>query len=174
MPQHRDMRRLIIVLAMLLFCACSGDENKGKELQRRVEGEKGATPRASAGQPDVWNSAVRNVPPTCNEQCVELAKLPVAHGAGDAQVDILFDPRMDDPITRWGDCLGDFMRCWLRDGSPAECVARSNCPQACKNMYASRTGGDANIERQLAAFEAVFINNDDAVCLPEARGEVTP
>lgn len=129
-----------------------------------------------AGRPpaDLWQPATVQFDPDCAEDCrVVLSERPTGHGgSGEATMEMVTDPRLDDAIAQWGDCLDTVMACLAADETEGDaaraahlrqCVANSACPAACRERYARRSAGD--LEAAAAAFEALFLE-EDSWCAP--------
>ncbi len=131
-------------------------------------------PFAESPPADLWQAATTQFDPDCSDECrVVLDERPTGHGgSGDASMMMLTDPRLDDAIAQWGDCLDTVISC-LDPEAPGQtgpsaaqlrqCVARSTCPAACRERFASRSAGD--LEAAAAAFETLFLV-EDAWCAP--------
>tara|TARA_R110002096_G_scaffold51665_8_gene135041 strand:+ start:1115 stop:1639 length:525 start_codon:yes stop_codon:yes gene_type:complete len=123
---------------------------------------------------DLWQAATTQFDPDCGDACrVVLDERPTGHGgSGDASMVMLTDPRLDDAIAQWGDCLDSVISC-LDPEAPGQsgpsasqlrqCVANSSCPAACRDRFAERSAGD--LEAAAAAFETLFLV-EDAWCAP--------
>jgi hypothetical protein len=131
-------------------------------------------PFADPPPDDLWQAATTRFDPDCGAECpVVLDQRPTGHGgSGDASMVMVTDPRLDDAIAQWGDCLDSVISCLDPAAAGAsgpsasrlrECVARSTCPVACRDRFAARSAGD--LEAAAAAFESLFLV-EDAWCAP--------
>ena len=131
-------------------------------------------PALDAPPDDLWQAATTTFDPDCTEDCrVIMRQGASAHDpSSDVTLEFVTDPRLDDAIAQWGDCLDTVLSCAAADPNAdadvrAEtlraCVARSQCPAACRDRYAARSDGD--LGAAAAAFEALFLE-EDAWCAP--------
>lgn len=102
-----------------------------------------------------WQPASQPASPECDDRCVELATLSGGHG-GD--VTFLADPRRDGPRRQWQLCFATFYACWDEGGEVPACVDAATCPAECRDDFAARAEGAADLESQLAAYRAVFVD----------------
>ena len=123
---------------------------------------------------DLWAPTTHAYDPECTEECPEiLSPRPIGHGGDDGLVfSMRTDPRLDDPIAQWGMCMDSVFSCTgleIPDGEAEradvlrQCVAQSDCPQACRDRFADRAGTD--LDSVVDQFEAVFVA-EDAWCAP--------
>jgi hypothetical protein len=127
---------------------------------------------------DVWARATVPYSAGCAGGCETLRAIGLAHGGGPEQATaataprLVYNPRINDPIAQWGDCLQSIMTC-VRSQPRGQktgidtCVAQSSCPAACKERYASGAGADFSTAE--ASLFGVFVD-EDAVCRPEDAG----
>ncbi|WP_417492462.1 hypothetical protein [Maricaulis sp.] len=124
--------------------------------------------------PDLWQPATAQFDPDCAEECrVVLSERPTGHGGtGEATMVMITDPRLDDAIAQWGQCLDTVYACLAvdepeGDGARAthlrQCVAASDCPTPCRERYARRAAGD--LDAAVAAFTTLFLE-EDSWCAP--------
>lgn len=132
--------------------------------------------RPAADRPldDLWQPATAGFDPDCAEDCrVVMRQGPSDHDpSSGVTLEIVTDPRLDDAVAQWGDCLDSVLSCAAVDADAdtdaravtlRACVARSQCPAACRERYAARSEGD--LDAAAAAFEAIFLE-EDAWCAP--------
>jgi hypothetical protein len=123
---------------------------------------------------DVWKPATVPYSEGCKGGCKPVRTIGVAPGGpreknpADAP-QLVYNPRIDDAVAQWGDCLQSVMTCLKgakeKNGAAVNaCVARSQCPKDCKDHFAARTGDDEKTAR--TALFSTFIDAD-AVCRPE-------
>ncbi|WP_300543150.1 hypothetical protein [Maricaulis sp.] len=123
---------------------------------------------------DLWQAATVPYDPECSEGCeVFRDQIPAGHGGRyDAQLTLLVDPDLDDPIAQWSDCVDSVFTCLGTDaprddagraGHLRGCVAQSACPDPCRQRYASRSGG--GLDGAVEAFGTIFLE-EDAWCAP--------
>jgi hypothetical protein len=98
----------------------------------------------------------------------------IAQGGG---VALVYDETLDDPIARWGQCLGRVTACFKTNRQLGGCVdlievcptnrgGRNCCPRACLDQYNGlRAGGMAERE----AMAASFVKGDCVEGLKEQR-----
>lgn len=108
------------------------------------------------------------------DDCEIYATLPMGHGEGSQEMQLEYDPTIDDEIAQWGDCLGSVFVC-IEQGMTAEgepdrtsvittCVANADCPDDCKSRFASRTS-NADFDRLEAVFFDMFVD-EGGYCVP--------
>jgi hypothetical protein len=124
---------------------------------------------------DLWQSATTDYNDECDDGCrVLVENIPAMHGDRDGVImSLTTDPRLDDPIAQWGDCMDTVFTCLNDDTSDTDaeranglrlCVAESTCPNRCKDRFAQNSTGD--LENVSAAFENLFLE-ENAWCLPQ-------
>lgn len=119
------------------------------------------------GKPDSpWKAATVSYDPRCGQDCEKLGSTSLTH-LGD--ISLYVQPKVDDAIAQWGDCLDSVTQCVenkdMTAGHIISCVDKSICPKACKVAFSTESGDAKQVNEALDAFERVFIN-DDALCLP--------
>jgi hypothetical protein len=78
---------------------------------------------------------------------------------------LAINPKVDDPVAQWGDCIASVLAC-IDGGSDASgCVVAGQCPVPCQQRVASALGGASSEEAALAAFEKVYMQSG-ADCRP--------
>lgn len=130
-----------------------------------------ANPAALSPPPPLWQPAnVPWSPSRCArpEACETALELPVP--GSEEGLALRYDPRVDDAIAQWGDCLASFGACLETAARPdgpaiARCVGLSACPARCKRTFRTRLAGATDAEAAEAAFLAVFVD-EGAPCLP--------
>ena len=119
----------------------------------------------------VWQPATESyAPERCSKgECDPVLEIPFA---ADQSVTLTYDPRIDDAVAQWADCLEAVVGCIEKaKGAPAAypvCVAQSSCPVSCRKAFAKRASGAGRKEEMIAAMEAVFLA-PDALCNPARR-----
>ena len=126
---------------------------------------------------DVWHRTTVPYSAACGSDCKTWRPIALAHGGRRAKTPaaastLVYDPKVDDAIAQWGDCLQSILVCVRAhhrgDARAAnQCVARAACPEACRQRYGDETGEDI-AAAQKALFH-VFVDKD-AVCRPEQPG----
>ena len=107
----------------------------------------------------IWKSGSITPDTQCKEDCEQLSSLAPGHKG--EKIQLVYNPRINDEIAQWGDCLDTVMRCKKdKNNSFRDCVSTSSCPQACKKAIKEDTRPDD------IAFEALFINNG-GLCVPQ-------
>lgn len=113
-----------------------------------------------------WKSATVAYDPECREGCEELGSVSLTHLGN---VTVYVQPKVDDAIAQWGDCLDSVTQCVenrdLTRDNIVTCVGVSICPSECKTVFSKKTQNTTQVDEIFDAFEQVFIN-DNAVCLP--------
>jgi len=131
-------------------------------------------PFADRPPADLWQPATTQFDPDCAEDCrVVLTPRPTGHGGtGEATMEMITDPRLDDAIAQWGDCVDTVYACLsvdepegdaLRATHLRQCVASSACPAPCRERYSTRSAGD--LDAAAAAFATLFLQ-EDSWCAP--------
>jgi len=98
----------------------------------------------------------------CDESSIELGHL----GPG---FTLRVDPDVDDAVAQWGDCVESMLVCLEGGNGARDCLATSQCPQICKELFDSRAVGVTDEERLLDVFETVMIE-EGAACRPDEPG----
>jgi hypothetical protein len=100
------------------------------------------------GRPDHWTPGDTPYRVNCGAGCKSLGKIGSPHGPDGAEpvATLAVDPKVNDRIAQWGDCLQSVSDCaYGRAGAPEAvlpvCVRQAKCPAACKEAFASRTAG---------------------------------
>jgi hypothetical protein len=127
----------------------------------------GGPPPVATGRPDAspWRPATTPYDPACSTGCKEIKHVREHHGA---DLHMLVNPRVDDAIAQWGDCLQSFTDCVGADTTAiTQCAARSACPASCRAAFASQAAGESDPRRLLDIFESIFVR-DGAMCRPAA------
>lgn len=126
-------------------------------------------PRPSTPPPQdnttLWRATTTPYPPACdNGACTSLHQVNLAHV--DETVDIRFDPRVDDPVAQWADCLQQVFDCVKADGPTrfSICVTGATlCPTTCRQRYTSTlAGGEGDLTREKTAFKAVYLDHSSS------------
>ncbi len=122
---------------------------------------------------DVWKDAKVPYSVGCEGGCKPLRAFAPAHG-GKHNKDapppqLVYNPRIDDAVAQWGDCLQSIMSCVIKlprndDKGMRNCVAASICPKECKERFAREAGSDMDASEK--AFYNVFTDKE-AVCRPD-------
>lgn len=123
---------------------------------------------------DVWREAKVPYSVGCKGgDCKVLLPLSPTHGGtrpkdGKTRA-LVYNPRIDDAVAQWGDCLQSIMTCMTKlkrndDKGMRNCVAVSICPKECKERFAGEAGTD--MDSSEAAFYNVFTDKE-AVCRPD-------
>ncbi len=116
-----------------------------------------------------WGQATVPYDAPCGDACV-----PLLEGAlgGGAELRVVVNPTIDDPVTRWADCLQGIMRCVDAGEEPGACVAEAPCPSVCQEHYRVRATHLNDPDDQLDEIERVFVH-EGAPCRP-VPGEGRP
>lgn len=100
------------------------------------------------GRPDHWTPGDTPYHLDCRSNCVKMGPIGAPDGPpGATPVAVLgYDPKINDRIAQWGDCLQSVSNCaYSREGPPEAvlpvCVQQSQCPAACKQRFASTVAG---------------------------------
>jgi hypothetical protein len=113
-----------------------------------------------------WTPATVSYDPQCKKGCKELRSTSLTHLGN---ISLYVQPKVDDAIAQWGDCLDSVTQCiedrGLTGPDIIACVEKSICPQACKVAFSAQARDAIQVNEALDAFERVFIN-DGGVCLP--------
>ena len=123
------------------------------------------------GRPDHWRPGDTPYRVDCGAGCKSLGKIGAPHGPPGAEpvATLAVDPKVNDRIAQWGDCLQSVSDCaYSRAGSPESvlpvCVRQSQCPAACKDRFAGATAGLKG-KAMLDAYLAMF-SGEDGYCTP--------
>jgi hypothetical protein len=116
-----------------------------------------------------WAPTTTAYDPTCASGCEVLQEGEFGHIGG---ITLSFDPKVDDAVAQWGDCIESFRLCIEGGGEVRGCSEGSVCPEDCRADLAARLPGAGELEAGLAAFEAVYLD-EGAPCLPPLE-EVSP
>lgn len=123
---------------------------------------------------DVWKPTTTPYDPACNDGCVELA---VREGDGHGVYGgrLLYDPKVDDSIAQWSDCVMSITLCFEQEAGDdmgqgemddvlKVCVQKSQCPRRCKDAFRAKVEGISQwtVDDEL---ENVFVG-EQALCLP--------
>ena len=115
------------------------------------------------GRPDHWKPGDHPYHAQCGKDCITLGPVGAPGDAGSKPVATLaYDPRTNDRIAQWGDCLQSVYLCAnARPGAPEAvlpaCVQQSQCPTACKDRFRAETAGLTGkplVKAYLAMFSA--------------------
>lgn len=124
---------------------------------------------------DVWRPTTTPYDPACKEGCEELA---VREGDGHGVYGgrLLYNPKVDDPVAQWSDCVMSITLCFadetkdgMRQGEMDDilkvCVQDSQCPSRCKDVFRAKLEGLSylTVDEEL---ENVFVG-EQALCLPK-------
>lgn len=148
------MRRVVAQVVALALGCCAGCKEEESSPPPPV-------PRSPGLFGDDWE---QRDPDCAPPRCVPLVEqLPLPHLGGMA-LSLMYDPTLVDPIVRWGRCLQTVTDCAAPEEPLADCVAAAatDCPEACRERYASRISGG---EEPLGAFVALFLTRG-ADCYP--------
>lgn len=107
-----------------------------------------------------WKKGTVAYDPTCKADCQKLSDRIFPH-VGPIKLQV--QPKLDDEIAQWGDCLQSVASCLYADRAAPNrdvkaCVASAACPQSCKDRYVNAVGAETDVNKLLDAFEAVFVN----------------
>lgn len=123
---------------------------------------------------DVWQPTTTPYDPSCSEGCEELA---VREGGthGMSGMRLLYNPKVDDPIAQWSDCVMSITLCFEAEADDNMdqremddvlkiCVQKSHCPSRCKDTFRAKVEGLGflTVDEEL---ENVFVG-EQALCLP--------
>lgn len=123
---------------------------------------------------DVWQPTTTPYDPSCSEGCEELA---IREGGthGMSGMRLLYNPRVDDPIAQWSDCVISITLCFEAevddsmdqremDDVMKVCVQKSPCPNRCKEAFQAKVESLSflSVDEEL---ENVFVG-EQALCLP--------
>lgn len=156
----RPRRWLLLLAAFLILAglaAGGGWYVWSKDLWRPAHWAAGSVPYKAACAPG---------------ECRTFGAIGDSHDSGEAAVPVAvlgYDPKIDDEIAQWGDCLQSVADCaYATEGPPqavlGACVQQSACPAACKSRFAERAAGlegRALLELYLAMF-----SGEDGYCTP--------
>lgn len=123
---------------------------------------------------DVWQPTTTPYDPSCSEGCEELAiREGSAHGMSGMR--LLYNPKVDDPIAQWSDCVMSITLCFEAEAGDSMdqremddvlkvCVQKSQCPFRCKDAFRAKVEGISQwtVDDEL---ENVFVG-EQALCLP--------
>jgi hypothetical protein len=140
---------VITLCAFVVACSSGGNDQKPDE--------------------QLWGPTTTPFDPECVSGCEVIASEDFGHAGS---VTVSFNPEVDDPIAKWGDCLESFKACITDGGAALACSEQSACPETCRDDFEAQIDGVSDLAEQLAAFEATYINGD-APCRPTG-GEVAP
>ncbi len=126
---------------------------------------------------NLWAATTISYDPTCAENCERAGSLGSNHGS--PEIDLLYNPYVDDSVAQWGDCLQSIFVCVSEGTQPdfsqiekaslaRTCVQNSTCPAPCRERYALKAAKSPEVARQ--AFDDVFVN-EDAWCRPQERSK---
>jgi hypothetical protein len=172
----RTSKRSLVVLVLLAGCSSKPDASLPP-----------VTPPPTA-DPDAGTSTVlppRELPP-------ELADLPRTDGGLPILFEttatmppgwslaLAYDPKLDDPITRWGECAGRVVSCHqTASSSVAACIGaiatcadpnggRDCCPASCLDEFRGLIGSGTPLAE---AVNRVFVESACFPGLPSLEGE---
>ena len=151
MPSANRSRLAALSSIALLLAACSsGAETSGGS--------------GSGGTPADERWAPTTVPhdPSCASGCEVIEQGDFGHIG---ELTLLVNPNVDDPVAQWGDCIQSFRGCIEQGTDARACSEQSDCPESCRADYEGRIDGVSELEAQLDAFRAVYID-EGAPCLP--------
>ena len=162
-PMLPDPRPLLFALwigAALLVGCSSGAGGSGGSGGSGASG--GAAGSAGTAMDVEWSPTRVPYDPSCASDCEVVEEGNYGH-IGELQ--LLVNPDIDDPIAQWGDCIESFTVC-IDNGMDAQsCSEGSVCPEECRVEYEERLVGLSDLEAQLLAFQAVYID-EGARCVP--------
>lgn len=166
----------LVLILMLIVYLVSGSL-RASESKESATVDRETTDGSAAVFDNVWAPATVIYAAACDEDCIEI-KNQRAGGGHTGGFRALVDPKIDDSIAQWGDCIASVMTCYEAQAERADfssaqdqylhnCILESSCPDPCLDHYAAEVGEDmTQVDR---AFDAVLIG-EQAVCLPkEAR-----
>ena len=124
---------------------------------------------------NLWTTTTVPYDSTCKENCEVAGSLGNNHGS--PEIDLLYNPNVDDSVAQWGDCLQSVFVCVSAGNKPnisqiekaglaRVCVQNSTCPAPCRERYGLKAANSPEAARQ--AFDDVFVN-EDAWCRPQER-----
>ena len=135
-------RLLLVAFITSGVFACKGDADSPSPAEDA--GGDSSMPDPGFGN-DIWAPTTVPYDPECKTGCEPLAMGDYGHLG---ELEISYNPDVDDPIAQWADCLESFQAC-LFDGRDAlECSQQSSCPAACRVDYESRIVGVTDVEAQ--------------------------
>ncbi len=123
---------------------------------------------------DVWQPTTVPYDPSCSEECDELV---VREGGthGMSGMRLLYNPKVDDPIAQWSDCVMSITLCFEAEADDSMdqremddvlkvCVQKSQCPNRCKEVFRAKVEAISllTVDEEL---ENVFVG-EQALCLP--------
>jgi len=117
-----------------------------------------------------WQPTTVEYTADCGADCVEVEPNKAGEtgrGHGSA-VEFQYNPKVDDAVAQWSDCIADVIACIDSDKALPNCVDTARCPTPCKTRFTEAATGAADTEAQLDAFEAVFID-ESADCRPSSE-----
>lgn len=124
---------------------------------------------------DVWQPATTPYDPACTEGCEEVAvREGDGHGVYGAR--LLYNPKVDDPVAQWSDCVMSITVCFQEEADDSMdqremddvmkvCVQKSQCPSRCRDAFRAKVEGISrwSVDEEL---ENVFVG-EHALCLPQ-------
>ena len=113
-----------------------------------------------------WQPVITAYSTDCTQGCETVR--PAQTGRHGSQWPLVYNPRVDDAVAQWGDCIASVMTCVDAGQSADACIRQSRCPAQCLSRYDRVLAGRGTEDASLDAFEAVFIKTD-AVCRPPPR-----
>ncbi len=122
--------------------------------------------RASVSSP--WRAATVPFDPECKTGCREIVHVRDNHGA---DVVFRYNPKVDDAVAQWGDCIHSMLTCLLDESREvAPCVTEAACPEGCRTGFLERTAGEGDRRRLVSIFETMFVN-EGGECVPVGQGK---
>lgn len=122
-------------------------------------------------RPDHWKPGDTAYELDCGGRCKELGPIGPPDGPDKTKPTAVlgYNPKVNDRIAQWGDCLQSVMSCaYKMQGAPEAvlppCVERSICPAACKDAFKARSAGLRG-QAMMDAYLAVF-SEKEAYCTP--------
>ncbi len=103
----------------------------------------------------IWRPTTVPFDPECRKDCREVKHVRDAHGA---DMTFLYNPKVDDALAQWGDCVHSILTCLVKPETDLPgCVGKSACPEQCRARFLDRIGGERDPRRILGILESVFI-----------------
>jgi len=126
---------------------------------------------------NLWTTTTVPYDTSCAENCQVAGSLGSNHGT--PEVDLLYNPNVDDSVAQWGDCLQSVFVCVSAGNKPdisqigkadlaRLCVQNSTCPAPCRERYALTAAKSPEAAKQV--FDEIFVN-EDAWCRPQERAK---
>jgi len=117
--------------------------------------------------PNPWQPTTEAYKVDCGAECSVISSVTPGHKG--SALPLIYNPKVNDEIAQWGDCIETVMKCVRQANTFKECVDEDvSCPAICVEKFQSKVQNITNPKRQRKIFESIFID-DGGLCVPEDR-----